>query len=149
MDAICAEGIHYLCIRWRKCQNYCWKLVCYRKFKILLVLNKVSLLWTKHNKNAKIPPKNILIQNTHQLTSQLQSCLQEVEEESWLWGGAAVQLCPVWECPDWSSVSQLWTPVVQTVYQLKLGRVYSIRRVLMSPVRNGIANCQSHQDCLQ
>lgn len=31
----------YMCVKWKKCHNYCWKLVCDEKFKIILVLNKV------------------------------------------------------------------------------------------------------------
>jgi len=58
---------------------------------------------------------------------------QREEEKLCSCGGAAVQLCSVSGRPEGSSLSQLWTLVLQAVHHLTLG-AEPIRRPLLSPV---------------
>ncbi|MEQ2176952.1 hypothetical protein GOODEAATRI_033486, partial [Goodea atripinnis] len=76
---------------------------------------------------------------------------QMEEEEQSFCGGAAVLLCFVSEGPDGSGLYQLWTLVLQTVHQVILGPVCSIRTLLLPPVwektqnRSWTADSQSEQ----
>lgn len=76
-------------------------------------------------------------------------CLQiRKDKESYFSAEAALLLCSVSLPPKGSSLSQLWTLVLQRVHRFTLGPVWFIRRLLLSPVWTKYhMDSQSEQHC--